>query len=168
MEPQIVEKGQILLVGLSFYGDPFRLSDGWTEENEIGRLWNRFMAVASACGDRIKHVKDQETAHEVHVYNEETVQKGIFEVFAGMEVEKLEDVPIELVAKILPPATYAVFTLKGQQITSDWYQDAEKWMRQAGYRATHEYMFQLYDRRFKGLDNLDESILDVYMPVERR
>jgi predicted transcriptional regulator YdeE len=37
-----------------------------------------------------------------------------------MEVEKLEDVPIELLVKILPPAKYAVFTLEGKQITSDW------------------------------------------------
>ena len=42
MEPRIVESERIILVGFSFFGDPFALSAGWTEENEIGRLWQRF------------------------------------------------------------------------------------------------------------------------------
>jgi predicted transcriptional regulator YdeE len=37
MEPVIIEKDQMALLGFSFYGDPFRPSAGWTEENEIGR-----------------------------------------------------------------------------------------------------------------------------------
>ncbi|GEM_PF-3859724 len=41
MEPTIRELDQIILVGFSFFGDPFAESSGWTEENEIGRLWNR-------------------------------------------------------------------------------------------------------------------------------
>ena len=36
MEVRVVEKDQMLLVGLSFFGDPFKSSAGWTEENEIG------------------------------------------------------------------------------------------------------------------------------------
>jgi hypothetical protein len=44
MEPRIIEKDQIILVGFSFFGDPFATSAGWTEENEIGRVWQRLMA----------------------------------------------------------------------------------------------------------------------------
>jgi hypothetical protein len=44
MEPRIVETGQMTLLGFSFFGDPFRFHGGWEEENEIGRLWSRFMA----------------------------------------------------------------------------------------------------------------------------
>ena len=36
MQPTIVQKGEIVLVGMSFYGDPFETSAGWTEENQIG------------------------------------------------------------------------------------------------------------------------------------
>ena len=43
MEPTIIERDKIILVGFSFFGDPFQAGE-WTEENEIGRLWNRFMA----------------------------------------------------------------------------------------------------------------------------
>ena len=44
MEPTMIEKRQMMLLGFSFFGDPFKISGGWTEENEIGRLWKRFMA----------------------------------------------------------------------------------------------------------------------------
>ena len=112
MEPKIVEKGQIILVGFSFYGDPFAESGGWTEENEIGQLWRRFEAFMIGSAGRIKHIKDPLAGYEIHIWSEETAAKGHADVFAGMEVEKLEDVPMEVLVKILPPTTYAVFTLR--------------------------------------------------------
>jgi len=167
MEPIIVEKGQIILLGFSFFGDPFAESGGWTEENEIGRLWNRFTTYLTNHGDRIKHVKDTEVTYEVHVESEETLIKGHREVFVGVGVEKLEDLPVEMLIKILPPTEYAVFTLKGEQIVSDWSKMIDEWMIGSGYQSAYNYGFQLYDHRFKGLDSLDESELDVYVPVKR-
>jgi len=168
MEPTILEKGQMILVGFSFFGDPFRISEGWTEENEIGRLWQRFIAYLTDHRDRLKHVADDQVCYELHVYNEETMSKGIFEVFVGLQVEKLEDVPADLLAKMLPPAKYAVFTLKGKQITSDWPKIIQEWLLGSGYRQAHAYGFQMYDERFKGLENVEESTLDVYVPIEKK
>lgn len=167
MEPTIIEKGQIVLVGLSFFGDPFQISGEWTEENEIGRLWNRFMTYMENNGERIKHIRDKTTGYEVHVHNEETAAKGNVEVFVGIEVEKLEDTPVEVLIKILPPTTYAVFTLQGTHITSDWPRMIyHEWMPKTGFQAMYNYLFQRYDERFKGLQNIDESVLDVYVPVK--
>jgi AraC family transcriptional regulator len=166
MEPTIVELPQIVLLGYSFFGDPFKLSAGWTEENEIGRLWMRFMAFLAENGQRIKHVSEDQVAYEVHIYDEETQRTGEFEVFVGTGVERLEDVPLELSAKILPPATYAVFSLQGEQITSDWaLVILTEWMPQSGYESDHGYSIQRYDERFKGLDRLEESVLEVLIPV---
>jgi hypothetical protein len=53
MNPEIVQRDQIVLVGFSFFGDPFAESGGWTEENEIGRLWNRFTTYFTDHRDRI-------------------------------------------------------------------------------------------------------------------
>ena len=166
MEPRIIKENQIMLVGFSFFGDPFAESGGWTEENEIGRLWNRFTIYLTDHRDRIKHIKDDACAYEVHVESEETASKGHREIFVGVEVERLEDIPVEMLAKILPPAQYAVFTLKGEQITSDWSKMIWEWMSGAGYESAYPYGFQLYDQRFKGLDNLEGSELDVYVPVK--
>ncbi len=124
------------------------------------------MAYLTQHRDRIKHVLTDTVAYEVHIEHPETRLTGEFEVFTGLEVERLEDVPVELSVKILPPVTYAVFTLHGQQIASDWEKTiVSEWFSRSGYQSPYNYGFQLYDERFKGVQNIDESILDVYVPV---
>jgi predicted transcriptional regulator YdeE len=168
MESTIVETGQRLLVGFSFFGDPFQVAAGWSEENEIGRTWQRLMAFLEAHPGVVKHAVAEEVAYEAHVYHPETPQTGEFEVFVGLEVAALEDVPLEMTVKVLPPATYAVFTLVGQQIVSDWHMQVfAEWLPAAGWEGEHSHSIQRYDERFKGLDPIDDSVLDVYIPVRR-
>jgi len=167
MHPVIVEKDQIILGGLSFFGDPFQTSAEWTEENEIGRLWKRFMKLYGQRGERIKSIKNNCVFYEVQIVHEETESKGLFEVFVGIEINEFIEIPVELLIKILPPAKYAVFTIKGQEIISDWtWKISYEWLPQAGYEQTHQFNFQLYDSRFKGLDRVEESVIDVYIPVK--
>ncbi len=167
MQPTIVYLDEITLVGMSFYGDPFETSAGWTEENQIGRLWHRLMAYLAEHPDKIQHPVPIHASYEVHIYGPETMTKGLFEVFVGIAVEPLEVVPVDLLIKILPATHYAVFTLEGEQIASDWHLEINKWITAAGYQTVHPFSFQYYDERFKGLDALEESQLDVYMPVEK-
>jgi AraC family transcriptional regulator len=168
MEPKIVEKGQIILVGFSFYGDPFAESGGWTEENEVGRLWQRFLVYWAGNEDRVKHRRGDGLAYEVHVGGyEETASMGHYEVFVGMELTELGDMPVQLLVKVLPPTRYAVFTLRGEQIASDWPRMIyDEWLPGSGYESAHDYLIELYDQRFKGLENLAESELDIYVPVQ--
>lgn len=167
MEPvSIIDKDQIILAGFSFFGDPFSLSGEWTEENEIGRLWSRFMAYLTRHSDRLQAIKDPTTGYEVHIEHAETPQKGHYEVFVGLEIEQAAELPVELLIKILPATKYAVFTLSGEQIVSDWarliYHD---WLPRSGFEVAHSYSFELYDQRFKGMDNVAGSIIDVYIPI---
>ena len=55
MQPTIIDKDQMVLLGFSFFGDPFEFSAGWTEENEIGQLWRRLMAYLEKHAGRIQH-----------------------------------------------------------------------------------------------------------------
>lgn len=165
MEPKIVDRAQITLVGFSFFGDPFKLSGGWTEENEIGRLWQRFMTYFVAQRERLKHVVSATVCYELHIEHAETRRTGEYEVFVGVEVNQLEDVPVEITIKILPASTYAVFTLTGREITSDWPNAIEAWLTQSIYRRAATYGFQYYDERFKDMQHIEESVLDVYVPV---
>ena len=166
MEPTIVKKTDMYFVGMSFYGDPFSARSGWDGENEIGRLWARFTQYLSENGGKIQHTSQQGVAYEIHIYNQETISKGLFEVFIGIQVDKVEHVPLELLVKNLPAAEYAVFTLQGEMISTDWNLDIQDWITQAGYQTAHPYSFQYYDARFKGLDQIEESAIDVYMPVK--
>ena len=165
MQPEIVGVKKITLVGMSFYGDPFDAHSGWDEENQIGHLWKRFMRFLSQHGEAIQKSALSHAAYEVHIYNEETREKGLFEVFVGLEVEDISIVPVELLVKVLPATQYAVFTFTGEQITADWEKILEQWLVSSGYQSPTMYNFQYYDERFKGLDHLAESTLDVYVPI---
>lgn len=167
MEPQLVDKDQIILAGFSFFGDPFKFSGGWTEENEIGRLWKRFMAYLQEEGNQPSHVKTGGGFYELHIDHPEMERTGEYEVFAGVEVDRVEDVPVRLSIKLLPPTKYAVFTLRGQDIVADWSQEMMDWLTRSGYQRAYAYGFQYYDERFKGMDRLDESVLDMYVPVRQ-
>jgi predicted transcriptional regulator YdeE len=166
MQPKIVESDQMILVGLGFYGDPFSESAGWTEENEIGRLWNRLMTYLAENPTAIQETIGKDVAYEVHVETTETPSTGYREVFVGVEVERLVDLPVELSAKILPATKYAIFTLKGEQIAGDWSMSIGEWMLESPYDPVGTYGIQRYDERFRGLDELAASELDIYVPIK--
>ena len=170
MEPKIITHELLNLVGFSFYGDPFRLSPGWTEENEIGRLWVRFMAYAEQQGAQLhSFVVNPGIAYEVHIYNEDTMTTGLYEVFVGAQLAKNAQPPIDTVIKVLPATQYAIFTLFGEEIVGDWplaiYQE---WLPHSEYESAHNFHIQYHDGSFKGFDQLAQSRLDVYVPIKRR
>lgn len=162
----ILEKPRLLLLGFGFFGDPFTASAEWTEENEIGRLWKRFMDYMMKPPDTLPPIVNPEVAYEVHIEHEESARTGHLEIFIGQEVTDITHLPVEVLMKVLPPATYAVFTLHGQEIISDWGRAIyQEWLPTSGYRRVSRYGFQYYDQRFKGMHRLDESTLEVYLPV---
>lgn len=168
MQPTILQKPQTLLVGLSFYGDPFDVGSAWTEENQIGRTWQRLMRYLEGHPQAIHCRLASDVFYEVHIYGEETSSKGLFEVFVGAPVERLEAVPVDLLVKVLPATEYAVFTFQGEAIFGeDWLMSIDGWLKQAGYERSFLYSIQYYDERFKGLDQIADSTLDVYIPVRR-
>ena len=75
--------------------------------------------------------------------------------------------PFDLTIKVLPAATYAVFTLTGKRIVEDWEKEMEVWLEQDSYQEDYPYNFQYYDTRFKGMDRIEESQIDVYIPIEK-
>lgn len=165
IQPVVCGKKQIVLVGMSFYGDPFDSRAGWDDQNEIGHLWTRFMKFLSSHQSEID--AKSPPFYEVHIYTAETREIGKFEVFVGMEVDltKIKMFPVELCLKVLPETQYAIFTFRGEEITTDWEKTLQDWLTTSGYASPYTYNFQYYDDRFKGLDRIGESVLDVYIPV---
>lgn len=156
------------LVGMSFYGDPFAKGAGWTEENEIGRLWKRFLAFEEANPDAIKHRTDCGATYEGHFETAETGDKGMYEVLVGLPCAKVEDVPWQCVAKVLPVLDYVVFTLVGDEIRSDWPTRIHtEHLPGLGFEPLLPFILERYDARFKGLDEISRSELEIYVPVKR-
>jgi AraC family transcriptional regulator len=153
---------------MSFYGDPFDSHSGWDEENQIGLLWKRFFKYLGE-NPSVAALKRTGACYEVHIYGAETAEKGLFEVFVGVECgfDQIKSMPVELSVRNLPAALYAVFTLKGREITGDWEKMIRDWLPASGYRSAGSYGFQYYTEQFKGLDRLDESTLDVYIPIRK-
>ncbi len=168
MKPIIKKISQLNLAGFSFFGDPFKMSGDWSEENEIGRSWKRFMQYCAANQDKLGFLKSEQVMYEMHILHAESKTTGEYEIFVGVEVEQIGAMPVELSLKLIPAATYAVFTFRGQEIISDWAREIfSVWMPGSGYESGGDYSFERYDERFKGLDRLEESVLDVYIPVKR-
>jgi predicted transcriptional regulator YdeE len=167
MKPLIVRKPEVVLAGMSFYGDPFDTAGFWMEENQIGRLWQRFMRYLAHHEDALPERVASDLFYEVHIYGDETADLGLFEVFVGAPMLRLATPPLELLIKILPGTEYAVFTVAGETIASDWVMEIDRWLAEAGYARSHPFSVQAYDARFKGMDRLTESELDVYMPVRK-
>lgn len=169
MQPIIIDQKQITLLGMSFYGDPFDKHAGWDEDNQIGLLWKRLMGFLGE-NQSFKTLLHSDAFYELHIYSEETNTKGLFEVFVGVEFncEGLNTVPPQLSIKNLPITQYAVFTFVGDQISSDWEKTMQDWLSTSDYQSSGTYGFQFYDERFKGVDNLAESTLDVYIPITKQ
>jgi len=166
MEPRIIEKREIILVGMDFCGDPYTKAGGWSEQNEIGRLWKRFTSYFDKHKDKIKHLVSK-SGYEVWVDNIEKLDEKDKYIFVGVEIEKMEDLPLGLVAKILPRTKYAVFTVKGKEIKSNWGNNINKdWLPKSSYKEAYNFLIEYYDEnRFKGMNN-EESELDIYVPIK--
>ncbi len=165
MEVELVHLNPILLGGLSFYGDPISTKCGWDSENEIGKTWSRFMDFLAAHPQR-SYSYNRSNMYEIHIYGRETDTKGYFEVFVGEEVS-MAQLPVELSSKFIPESDYIKITLFGNEITSDWWLKLDSDILPAkGVRRSSSYIIQAYDERFKGMDNIDKSIMDAYIPVE--
>ena len=152
MEPRFVEKPEMTLVGIVGCGST-------VGELDIHGLWKRFI---DEHGESIKHqVKGK--SYELHI-EEETLPKMHF-CLIGVQVQKLEDVPIELFAKGVPACKYAIFT---HHFKEGGYGDAFKvvsdWLENSEYAAAHCFDIQCYDSRFQGPDD-PESVLEIWVPI---
>jgi AraC family transcriptional regulator len=166
MKPKIEDRGRTMLAGMVYYGDPFATGGGWSQENEIGKLWARFNTFWDEHRAEIRHVVNPNAGYELHVEPIEYAETQNFYVMVGVEIAEIEDLPLELSVKVLPAGTYATFTLRGAEITSNW-PDAiyREWLPGSGYQEKHKFTVERYDgERFKGMDD-PQSELDILVPI---
>lgn len=170
MELRIERREPIPLAGMGFYGDPFGNASAWDEENEIGSLWKRFSAFLAASPAALpRPASSSGLWYELHILGPEAARSGRYEVFVGVElpsVAAISGIPPALSAKVLPAAEYAVAVLAGREIASDWrdglYREISAGL---GRTADPSLCIDLYGERFKGMDRLDESELEIWVPL---
>ena len=124
MEPQFIKKCEMILIGVVGCG-----SD--VSQLDIHRLWQRFGEHSQVIKHRIEGKE-----YELHI-QEETLPSMHF-CLAGVAVQKIEDMPMELFAKVIPPCRYAVFT---HHFRDGGFGDAFKavydWLKESEYSSAH-------------------------------
>lgn len=165
MRAELMTLTPMLLGGLSYFGDPLSAKGGWDSENEIGNTWRRYMAWLAENPAR-PYALGKGVLYEVHIYGPETAQKGYFEVFVGEEISS-HALPVSLSAKWVPGGEYLKITLSGEEISGDWWKDLDAFiLPERGLERRGEYLIEAYDDRFKGMDRIKDSEIDVYLPVQ--
>jgi len=171
MDHEVVEKDEIKLVGLNYHGSITEDDVGF--EERVEDMWRRLSEFCMTRWDEIEEkVVNPELSYEVQVWNEEEItQSGRMDVFVGVETEELKEVPLELVAKVIPSGKYISFKLKGEEIQGwedyllrEWFPESDYWLRPVDDRLFHIQCF--HEEKFKGIDNIEESELEVLVPVE--
>lgn len=175
MEPKIVQRDDLLLIGLEYYG-PLQ-GNGWSEENSIGHLWNRWNRFNEEYGHLIDgKIVNPNIGYEVAAWNDEEYENtGKFYIFVGVEIKSIEEaLPLQLVARRLPGGACAEFTVIGDEIQRWENMFYNKWLPESGYRCAkydgYSYQVQAYENgRFKGIyqNEIIDSEIDVFVPLDR-
>lgn len=161
MEPRIVKRDAVKLIGMMYYGD----NKNW----EIPKIWEEFMPLTQ----KIPNGLPVQEAYGVCFYTESFSKSGLFYYMAAVPVSSLDEIPMELVGKTLPATEYAVFTHKGPIVgSSNTVKDTYAyvygtWLPKSPYTNPYAYDLEFYDERYKGNADPDSEI-DVYIPIRKR
>lgn len=168
IKPEITDEKALKLLGCVFYGDPFHEAREWTYENEIGKLWTRFMTLAKKYSILLESlIVEPGISYEVHLEPEEYERTKKYYVFVGIEVKNYDEIPLEMYVKIIPNTKYLVFTTKTTKfgMADNVFRD---WLPKSDYEQSYPFIIQAYDmKRYKGLDSEDSEI-DWYIPIKKK
>lgn len=169
MEPRFIDRGELTVVGMVYYGDPFKDAGGESTENEIGKLWKRFNSYWDSHRELFKNEVNENVAWELHIGTDEYEKTKEYFVMAGVEVHHIEDMPPPVFAKVLPANKYAVFTLQGEQMTGNWGGEIyDKWLPSSEYKEAWSCTIERYDSdRFEGW-GAPGSEMEIWVPVKAK
>ena len=165
LDPVITEERTLKLMGMVYYGDPTHTYEGWTEGNEIGRLWSRFESLSNRYSSIMeKYVVNPGLGYEIHISYPEAESKE-YHIFVGVETRAPVDYPLELFYKKLPLTKYAIFTSKGVDMAKDMALIYSDWLPNSKYCESYPMLIERYDaKRYLGLEN-PESEIDFMLPI---
>ncbi|MEK3837316.1 MULTISPECIES: AraC family transcriptional regulator [unclassified Paenibacillus] len=150
--PAFVCLDNLHLVGMSIPG---------VNSDEVGMLWRSFR-------QRVFEItRKPDTEDLFYAVIELTGEQWEVTYTACVEAASEEStVPLGMAAKLLPAATYAVFTHKGTlaRLNDTFQYIYETWLPQSGSVRTNAPEFARYDQRYLGPTN-EDSVLDIYIPV---
>lgn len=151
MKVQVGKRPEMTIVG------PVAVSEK-ADSALICKLWDSFEGYSEA----IKH-KQPDVWYELHIDD-----GNCHYCLTGIEVAKVEDLPLHCFAKTIPAGEYAVFSHKiSQGGFPAAYRQIKQWLEENGYGGAKSHKLfevQVYDHRFKDMDDPDSEI-DFLIPL---
>jgi len=161
LQPQIVEKPALLVVGLKAAFISV-LSPDATTFKVIGPLWDKFMQRANRVPNRIG---DEMFGVICGRPENERAHPHELTYLAAVRVSKATEIPDGMVSRTVPAATFGVFTHRGtiKTIGDTVSQIYRVWLPQSAYQHARIADMELYDRRFC-IDS-DDSEMEIWISV---
>ncbi len=155
MHPEIIKRKPMTLVGLVGTGEN-------VGDIDIAGLWRRFTAQEDAIPQQV----DREVGYELHIHISDQQDRHL--TLIGVEVEKIEALPMEMLAKIVPGGTYARFThyFKDGGF-GEAFKRVYKWVDGSDYEPAYPFDIQVYDARFTGAKDPD-SVLEILVALQKK
>ncbi|QUI22763.1 AraC family transcriptional regulator [Vallitalea pronyensis] len=153
--PEFVELNERQLMGIPFYYNISMKSD-------LSNSWSLFMQNLST----IPYIKKRERFYQMQYWFPDQDDDSTF-FFIAVEVERIESVPIQFVAKTIPAGTYMKFRHKGRsnQVGYTYQYIYEEWLPNTDYRLSEHFNFEHYGEEYFGPYN-EESVSDIYIPFQ--
>jgi AraC family transcriptional regulator len=151
MEPQIVKKPAMTLVGLQLHGK--------LEGMDIKSLWTGF-------GPRMAEIKGGDPNICYGAMDHYSEATGEFDYLSACEARSAAAapaVPDGMVSWNIPTQTYAVFPSTLPQIGERWTEAYQQWLPRSGYQRAVGPEFELYDEKFNPQD--PAAVLYICVPI---
>jgi AraC family transcriptional regulator len=148
MEPQIVKKPAMTLVGLQLHGK--------LEGMDLKSLWNEF-------GPRMVEIKGGDPNICYGAMDNYSEATGEFDYLAACEGKSATAMPAGMVSWNIPARMYAAFPCTLPQIGEAWMTAYQQWLPASGYQRAAGPELEVYDEKFDPQD--PASTLYLYVPI---
>ena len=149
MEPEMIERGPIQIVGVLTRGKP--------EELDYSDIWaNQYMPFDA----QVKPFSP-----DGGYYGAWFSEEGGSAYLAGMAVEAMPNTPAGLVARTLPAAKYAVFTCTMKTMSATYPYIFQQWLPASAYALDSDAAdFEYYPPT----SNSEDSPVRIYIPIKQK
>ncbi|MFW5807433.1 MAG: AraC family transcriptional regulator [Spirochaetota bacterium] len=153
-QPEVVERGPLMLVGIPF------LYDGTADD--LTTPWQNLIRHRESIITRVV----PERYYQVQYWFADQDPGTLF-FFVSCEVDRIDTIPVQLTAKTLPAQTYLRFSHRGRANTvgHTYRYIYGTYLPETEYRLPHLYNFEYYPADYAGPYN-DNSVSEIYIPVE--
>jgi predicted transcriptional regulator YdeE/DNA-binding transcriptional MerR regulator len=150
VEPKIVHREAFTAVGMEYQGK--------NENNEIKDMWDVF-------GPRMGEIKHPNWRWGSYGICRDMPEEEGLRYLAGVEVDRVEDVPNGMTVWTVPEQTYAVFPCTLPTLHDAYRYAFEEWLPQSAYQRADGPDFELYTEEFDPQD--PASTMYIYVPIEK-